>query len=91
MQKADFLKLMTEVLTHELMDGEMDLEQIKARFAEADVDNSGFLSAEELFNIISKFGAKVTMDQLKEMLSDLDMDSESSMDLAQFTIFLTQG
>lgn len=52
-------KMKDELLSHD-----DNLEDLRAMFLDADIDHSGTLSLDELYSVIMKMGAEVTMDEL---------------------------
>ena len=43
---------------------EDQVEDLRAKFLEADIDRSGFLSVDELFNLLNRMGSGVTHDEV---------------------------
>ena len=57
LDKNQFSKLIVEVLEAEIMNNGIKDEQLRAKFLEADVDHSGFLTVDEIYSIFKKIGA----------------------------------
>ncbi|KAK7113110.1 uncharacterized protein [Littorina saxatilis] len=64
---------------------QQQLEKFKVSFEEADRDKSGFLSFDEVFNIISKNGFKGTKDEAKKLFAQLDVDNDQKLSHDEFT------
>ena len=58
--REEFGRMMMPLMQEELLSQEDRVEDLRARFLEADVDRSGFLSVDELYNLLHKMGAEVT-------------------------------
>lgn len=43
-------------------------------FREADLDHSGFLTVDEIYNVLLKMGAELKMDELVELMNEIDVD-----------------
>jgi len=64
---------------------------LRAKFLEADVDGSGFLSVEELWNAIRKMGAEVELEDIVQLMSELDVDRNGQLDVDEFVSLLKLG
>lgn len=58
---------------------------------EADIDHSGTLSIDELYSVILKMGAEVTMDELVEMMNEIDVDRNGNLDIDEFVALMNMG
>lgn len=54
-------------------------EEIREAFRVIDKDGNGFLSAEELHNVMTNLGEKMTMEEVDEMVSDADTDGDGKI------------
>lgn len=48
----------------QVLSQEDSLEDFRALFVEADTDNTGFLSADEIYNVLVKQGIVVTFEEM---------------------------
>ena len=60
-------------------------------FLEADVDKSGFLSIEELFMALKKFGADVLQEDIVQLMSEIDVDRNGELDIDEFVSLIKFG
>ena len=67
------------------------MEDLRAKFLEADVDGSGFLSVEELWNAVRKMGAEVELEDIVQLMSELDVDRNGQLDVDEFVSLLRLG
>lgn len=74
--RADFAKLMMPLMQEELLRQEDRVEDLRSKFLEADVDRSGFLSVDELWNLLQKMGAGVEHEDVIQLMSEVDVDRD---------------
>jgi len=74
--RAEFTKLMMPLMQEELLSQEDRTEDLRSKFLEADTDHSGFLSVDELFNMLHKMGAEVSHDDVIELMAEIDVDRD---------------
>ena len=67
---------MMPLMQDELISQEDRVEDLRAKFLEADVDYSGFLSVDELWNLLHKMGADVTQDDVITLMNEIDVDRD---------------
>ena len=67
------------------------MEELRSIFLEADVDGSGFLSIDELWNAIRKMGAEVDLEDVVKLMSELDIDRTGELDVDEFISLLKLG
>lgn len=67
-------------------------EEEKAQYKEAfdmfDIDKSGKISCEEIHKIMKNMGNEMTIEHIKEMISDLDDDASGEIDFDEFITFM---
>ena len=65
--------------------------RIRKEFARFDADNSGFISKEELLQVLRERGvASVSPDQMDELLKEADADNSGEIDYEEFVILMTK-
>ena len=62
------------LMQDELLSQEDKVEDLRAKFLEADVDHSGFLSVDELYNMLHKMGADVEQEDVIQLMAEIDVD-----------------
>lgn len=55
---------MLPIMQEQLLSQEDNVEDLRKRFREADVDGSGALSVDELYAVLKKNGAQVTSEDI---------------------------
>ena len=66
---------------------------LEAQFAQFDLDQSGLLSKEELFAILTRDagGATFTMDDCEKLMTYLDLDGDGKLDISEFCAACVDG
>ena len=67
---------MMPLMQEELVNQEERVEDLRAKFLEADTDYSGFLSVDELWALLLKMGADVTHEDVVQLMSEIDVDRD---------------
>jgi Ca2+-binding EF-hand superfamily protein len=89
--KKNFKKFMTKFMKDNMIEAENDLNELKAMFYEADLDQSGYLSVDELYNLFNtKLEANITRDQLKDLMLNVDLDFNRELDVDEFIQLMTR-
>jgi hypothetical protein len=60
-------------------------------FLDADVDHSGTLSVDEIYSVILKLGAKVTEEELVELMNEIDVNRDGTLDIDEFMALMSLG
>ena len=60
-------------------------------FLEADIDHSGTLSVDEIYSVILKIGAEVSMEELIELMNEIDVDRDGELDIDEFVALMNMG
>lgn len=76
LSRQQFGKLMLPVMQEEMLGNEDSIDKLKTVFLDCDIDNSGTLSVEELWNAIKKMGADVELDDVIQLMSEIDVDRD---------------
>ena len=64
---------------------------IRKEFEKFDKDNSGFISKEELMQVLEARGIKqVTLAQVTELLKEIDIDGSGEIDYEEFVLLMTK-
>ena len=82
---------MMPLMEDELLSQEDRVEDLRAKFLEADVDHSGFLSVDELWALLHKMGADVKQEDVVELMNEIDVDRDGQLDIDEFISLLSLG
>ena len=64
--------------------------QFKDTFNLFDKDNDGFISVEELEDVMKSLGQSPTKDELKDMVNDVDTDGDGRIDFPEFLTMMSR-
>jgi len=78
-------------LKEELLAQDDNLQDLRNLFLEADVDHSGSLSIDEVYNVIRKMGAELKMEELIELMNEIDIDRDGELDIDEFMALMNMG
>lgn len=87
--RNEFMTLMLPRFKQELLSYESNLDDLRRLFKEADLDQSNYLSREEMRGAMMKLSIDLTEVQLDELMRELDLDSNQSIDIDEFIAFLS--
>ena len=85
---GEFLRLMENtdridmLIKRKLKEGQ--IEDIKQKFLEFDVDNTGTIDLRELGNVIRSLGQNPTDRELKDLMDELDLDKTNVLEFPEF-------
>ena len=85
----EFTELMMKQMKEELLAQEDNIEELRAKFLDADIDHSGTLSVDEIFSVLLRMGADLSMDELVELMHEIDVDRSGSLDIDEFIALMT--
>jgi len=74
LDKNSFRNMMLPFMQNELNSQQKSLEELKGVFLDADIDGSGYLSVDELYQAVRKIGADVELEDVIDLMSELDVD-----------------
>ena len=60
-------------------------------FLDADIDHSGTLSVDEIYSVMLKLGAEVSIEELVELMNEIDVDRDGSLDIDEFIALMSLG
>ncbi len=60
-------------------------------FLDADIDHSGTLSLDEIYSVILKMGAEVSMEELVELMNEIDVNRDGTLDIDEFISMMNMG
>ena len=62
----------------------------RAAFKTFDTDEDGYLSLEELGNLLIKLGQPVTKDEIIEMTNEIDIEGNGTIDFKEFILLMAR-
>lgn len=65
---------MLKQMKEELLSNEDNNEDLRMKFLEADIDHSGTLTIDEIYSVLVRMGAELSMDELVELMNEIDVD-----------------
>jgi Ca2+-binding EF-hand superfamily protein len=74
--RQEFQQLMLPILLDELVAGDDHLEDMRAKFREADTDYSGFLSVDEFYACLLSMGTDVSRQEVVNMFTEFDVNQD---------------
>jgi len=89
--KENFKKYMTNFLKDIILKVENDINELRSMFYEADLNHSGFLDMDELYNFMNiKLHSNITRDELKSLVQSVDLDYDGEVDIDEFIDMMTK-
>lgn len=64
-------------------------EEIQSAFNYFDRDNSGFITSEELADVLARIGRHYTEDEIRRMIRSVDRDGNGKISIQEFTQLLS--
>ena len=90
--KQEFQKFMMKFLKERILQVEDDINELRAMFYEADLNKSGFLDMDELYNFFRlKLQADITRDELKNLVQKADLDFNGELDIDEFINLMSKN
>ena len=88
---AEFLTNQKDKTKHDLIHRALvHRSKIRKEFEKFDKDNSGFVTEDEILQVMQARGAKITADDLKEMLKKSDENDDGKIDYEEFVMLMTK-
>jgi hypothetical protein len=76
-------------MKEELLSQEDNIEELRAKFLDADVDHSGTLTANEIHSVLLSMGAELSIEELVELMYEIDVDKNGVLDIDEFVALMT--
>ena len=90
--KDNFDRFMTNFLKEHILEVENDINELRAMFYEADLDKSGFLDMDELYNFFNvRLEAHISRTELKNLVKTVDLDYNGELDIDEFIDLMTKN
>ena len=80
---------MISKMKEELLSHDDNVEELRAKFMDADVDHSGVLSVDEVYGVLLSMGADLKIEELIQLMNEIDVDRNGSLDIDEFVALLT--
>ena len=81
----EFLKLMLPVFT-----GKFDNDSLYYAFKKFDTNNTGYITAVELKQVLAKIGQNYTQRQIEDMIATVDKDGDGKLGFEEFKKLMTR-
>lgn len=56
---------------------------------DADIDHSGTLSVDEIYSVLLRMGAELSLDELVELMNEIDVDRNGTLDIDEFVALMS--
>lgn len=89
--RKEFSDLMIKQMKEELLSQEDNVDELRMKFLDADIDCSGTLTVDEIYSVLLKMGAELTMDELVELMHEIDVDRTGSLDIDEFVALMSSA
>ena len=89
LNQQEFCEFMVAKMKEELLSLDDNVEELRAKFLDADVDHSGVLSVDEIYGVLLSMGADLKIEELIELMNEIDVDRNGSLDIDEFVALLT--
>jgi Ca2+-binding EF-hand superfamily protein len=76
-------------MKEELLSQEDNVEELRAKFMDADIDHTGTLTVDEIHGVLLGMGAELTIDELVELMHEIDIDRNGTLDIDEFVALMT--
>jgi len=84
---ASFMKLWQKFKESVSEEGDDSEEEIKSAFKDYDVDGDGYITKDEMMNVITKMGFVSNKDEeVSKCLKDMDLDGDGRVSYAEFMV-----
>lgn len=87
--QKEFCEFIIPKMKEELLSYDENVEELRARFMDADVDHSGVLSIDEIYSVLLSMGADLKLEELIELMDEVDVDRNGSLDIDEFVALLS--
>ncbi|KAL0446730.1 UNVERIFIED_CONTAM: putative calcium-binding protein CML25 [Sesamum latifolium] len=82
----EFIALNTTDVGHEEV-----MENLRDAFKVFDIDKNGYITAEELQDVLQSLGEECTLDECEKMISGVDSDGSGTINFDEFKVMMTKG
>jgi hypothetical protein len=76
-------------MKEELLSNEDNVEQLRSTFMDADIDHTGTLSVDEIYSVLLRMGAELSLDELVELMNEIDVDRNGTLDIDEFVALMS--
>lgn len=73
------------------IDSNEAMESLKEAFLVFDLDKNGFISAEELQNVLKSLGDECSIAECRKMISGVDADGDGTINFDEFRVMMVKG
>jgi len=89
LNQREFCELMLNRMKEELFAQEENVEDLRARFMDADIDCSGTLTVDEVYGVLLAMGADLKIEELVELMNEIDVDRTGTLDIDEFVALMS--
>lgn len=86
----EFKTFMIDQIKLSILQVEDSMEDLRAKFREADIDGNGWLSTDELYELIKKEYPNIQLDELVAFIEECDVDKNMKIDIDEFVEYLSR-
>lgn len=84
-----FEEMMLKKMMEELLSQDDNVEELRAKFLDADVDHSGTLTVDEIHGVFVGMGIELDLEELVQLMNEIDVDRSGSLDIDEFIALMT--
>lgn len=87
----EFKSFVEETVKKQVLDQEDDMQDLRQKFVEADLMKVGYLTPEQLFDILRSTKADITHEELVYLISYADANHDGKIDIDEFMLLMTNA
>ena len=84
----EFQNFIESTIKLEIIKQEDEMQDLRQKFVLADTSKSGFLTPQQLFNVLRSINADITNDELEPLLRYADADKNGHIDIDEFMLVM---
>ena len=85
----EFKSFVEENIKREILKQEDEMQDLREKFIQADLMRVGYLTKEQLFEILKSNKADITQDELNHLISFADYNHSGTIDIDEFMLLMT--
>jgi len=80
----EFKNYMMDQIKNDILTAEDSMEDLRQKFIKADLNGNGWISTEELYELVKKEYPKVKIDELTALIAECDTNKDMKIDIDEF-------